>query len=90
MQRSQCGVRVIRRDVDELRQINFAFGDGTGDRLEGADLAPDRPSRASRAGRARMIAGGSNGSNAAVRRPQIAPALAVESCCETIMAASPG
>ena len=36
-----------------------------------------------------MIAAGSNGSNAAASRPQIAPALAVESCCETTVEARP-
>jgi hypothetical protein len=48
----------------------------------------DSPSRASRAGRARRMAAGSNGSKAAASRAQMAPALAVESCCATIMAAS--
>ncbi len=49
----------------------------------------DRPSRASFSGRALMMAPGSNGSKAAASRAQIAPALAVESCCDTTVAASP-
>ena len=90
MQRGECRVRHLRRYVHESRQIDFALGDRTGDRFQRADLRPDSPSRASRAGRARKIAAGSNGSIAAISRPQIALALAVESCCETIIAASPG
>ena len=45
--------------------------------------APAEPARALK------MAAGSNGSNAAASRPQIAPALAVESCCDTTVAASP-
>src|SRR5215475_13930559 len=52
-------------------------------------FAADRPMRWSLAGRARRTASDPNGSNAALRRPQIAPALAVETCCDTTMAASP-
>ena len=46
--------------------------------------------RASRSLRARMIAAGSTGSNAAASRPQIAPALAVDSCCETTVGGKAG
>jgi hypothetical protein len=49
----------------------------------------ERPARASLAGRARSTAVWSNGSNAACKRPQIALALAVESCCETTIEARP-
>jgi len=49
----------------------------------------ERPSRASFAARARMMTCGSNGSKAAASRPQIAAALAVESCCDTTVAANP-
>ena len=49
----------------------------------------DRPRRPSRSARARRSAAGSNGSKAAASRAQIAPALAVESCWETTIAASP-
>ena len=52
-------------------------------------LAADRPSRPSRSVRARRTASWSNGSNAADSRPQIAAALAVESCCPQTMWASP-
>src|ERR1700675_4740009 len=52
-------------------------------------FGPDRPMRANRSLRARMIAVGSTGSNAAESRPQIAPALAVDSCCETTVEARP-
>src|SRR6186713_37713 len=52
-------------------------------------LAADRPSRPRRWARALRIGSGSNGSNAAVRRPQIAVALAVESCCPVTIAARP-
>ena len=42
-----------------------------------------------RAGRARIMAAGSKGSKAAASRPQMALALAVESCCATMIAARP-
>ena len=52
-------------------------------------LGRDSPSRARRAGRARKMSAGTSGSKAAASRPQMALALAVESCCATTMAASP-
>ena len=52
-------------------------------------FGPDRPSRASLSARARRTASGWNGSNAATSRPQIAAALAVETCWPHTMAASP-
>ncbi len=68
----------------------LAARDRAGDCLERADFRRRQPEpREPRGARARMIAAGSNGSNAAASRPQIAPALAVESCCDTMVAASP-
>src|SRR3954467_7881796 len=52
-------------------------------------LAAERPSRPRRWARALRIGSGSNGSKAAVRRPQIAEALAVESCWPGRIAARP-
>ena len=52
-------------------------------------LAADNPIRCSLAVRARRTAAGWSGSNAVLSRPQIAPALAVESCCATMIEASP-
>src|SRR5262249_3395446 len=57
--------------------------------LKARILAPDRPMRPSVTARARRIFSGSSGSYAAVRRPQIALALAVESCCATMIWARP-
>ena len=49
----------------------------------------ESPARASFAMRARNTAVWSSGSSAAWRRPKIALALAIESCCDTTIEASP-
>src|SRR5262249_37355834 len=52
-------------------------------------FAIDSPTRSSLGARARITAAGSSGSSAALSRPQIALALAVDSCCDTTIEASP-
>ncbi len=52
--------------------------------------AESRPSRPSRSARALRIASWWNGSNALLTRPQIAAALAVDSCWPQMIAAKPG
>src|SRR5712692_9036921 len=52
-------------------------------------FAADRPARFRRGARTRKKAAASSGSSIAVSRPQIAAALAVESCWETTIEASP-
>ena len=82
-------MRLLGGDVGERRQRKLAAGDGAGDFLERLDFRRATVRSAPALPRARMIACGSNGSKAAASRPQIAPALAVESCCDTTVAARP-
>src|SRR6516164_7979762 len=76
---------IAASEVSASRSLATARAISLSARIFGAE----RPSRASFDARARMMACGSNGSNVAARRAQIAPALAVESCCDTTVAASP-
>ncbi len=75
----------------ERVEVDLALGDRGADRLDGlgSSAATARAAPAWRRARAARRRDGT-GSKAAARRPQIAPALAVESCCAQTMAHRPG
>ena len=89
LDRDERAMRLRRRHMGEGGEIEAAPGDRVGDRGQRPDLRAGKPATAQDRFAGRQRASAESGLSAASSRPKMALALATDTCCETMIAASP-